>query len=105
MKLSIHLALVTVIAATSSLPAFAGEGRGARFDFAPNHWKVEESRLPVDNYVEPAHSVRQGSVPKNLLGLDPTMLAKPVQQTPMPNPTVAARMVSPAITPQFLPKG
>ncbi len=103
MKLSISsLTLVTLAACACTLPVSAQESaRGARFNFAPNVWKSESTRLPKDNYVEPVHSVRAGSVPKgNILGLDPEILAKPAPQ-PAAVPIVAARPVATTVTPQW----
>src|SRR5262249_12439080 len=86
-------------------PVCAQEGRGARFSFAPNVWATEKQRIPTDNYVEPAHNVQRGAVPRSLLGLDPNMLAKPAPQAPAPSLQVAARPVTTSVTPNFVPRG
>jgi len=76
-KLSI-LSTIAIIAASSTTQAADAQGT-ARFKFAPNVYKVEESRLPA-GYGQPApsqHSVTHGAAPKGMsaLGLDPSMLA------------------------------
>lgn len=103
MKLSItHITLIALTACAATLPVSAQEGgRGARFNFAPNVYKVESSRVPTDYNSQPVHSVRDGAVPKgNLLGLDPQILAKPAPQ-PAAQPVVAARPAATTVTPQW----
>lgn len=83
----IILALITT-AATSVLAVQSAnaEGRSARFDFAPNMWKVEGVRVPPIQ--EAPHAVKSGAVPHgaSFLGLSPHMLTKPapVHQPAMP---------------------
>lgn len=102
MKLSILVSLVTLASIAGSMQsASAQESRGARFNFAPNVWKSESVRMPK-GYGNPdvVHAVRPGSVPSNLLGVDPSMLAKPA-----PPPVVAAAPVMTSVTPNmFVPK-
>lgn len=103
MKLSLFVSLVAISAIASSMQsASAQEARGARFNFAPNVYRVEQSRVPKDYGAEPAHNVRAGAVPNsNLLGVDPSMLAKPAP----PPPVVAARPAMTSVTPaMFVPK-
>lgn len=104
MKFSILVSLVTLASIASMQAASAQEGgRGARFNFAPNVWKSESVRMPKGyGAPEPVHNVRAGAVPSsNVLGLDPSMLAKPAP----PPPVVAARPVMTAVTPaMFIPK-
>src|SRR2546422_11621748 len=66
--------------------AFAGDAGTARFNYAPNLWKVEGVHVPA--LPEAPHSVKNGSVPQgpNFLGLSPQMLAKPA---PVPAPAQA----------------
>lgn len=76
------LSTIAIIAASSTVQS--AEAQGARFKYAPNVFKMEESRLPP-GYGQPApsnHSVTHGSMPKgtSLLGFDPKMLAPRPQQ-------------------------
>lgn len=96
-KFAILSTTIAIIAASSTFQA--AEAQGARFKYAPNIYKIEESRMPA-GYGQPAanpHSVTHGSAPKGMsaLGLDPTMLAaRPVRRAPsvapIANTTVAA---------------
>jgi hypothetical protein len=73
------LPLLTIAAAaTVCLAPMSANAKGARFDFAPNIYKIEQSRLPSDYGAVP-HSVRTGSVPhsSSFLGVDPQLLATP----------------------------
>lgn len=90
------LSTVAIIAASSTVQA--AEAQGARFKYAPNVYKVEESRLPA-GYGQPVanpHSVRHGSVPsgRSMLGLDPTMLAArpPVSRGPRVAPIAQTQL-------------
>lgn len=102
-----YLSLLTValtvgVQAANAQPA----ERQARFKFAPNIYRTEEARMPVDNTPEPFHNVRNGAVPRstNFLGVDPSMTA-PRPAPPPPVQTVAARPVTTTATPQmFVPK-
>lgn len=100
------LATITLLSAALSCPQpAAAEGRGARFDFAPNVWKQEANRPVAKSAApEPIHSVKNGSVPQgsNFLGLDPQMLKpapKPV--APQPQMQVAASPSFAQATPQM----
>lgn len=104
MKFSASLSLFVIAVAVSSMQsASAQETRGARFNYAPNIWKTEASRVPkgYNEFNEPPHSVRSGSVPtSSSLGIDPSMLEKPA-----PPPQVAARPATTSATPSmFVPK-
>lgn len=89
-KTAIFSTTIAIIAASSAIQS--ADAQGARFKYAPNVYKIEESRLPA-GYGQPAaaahnpHSVTHGSMPKgnSLLGIDPTMLAA----RPKPAPRVA----------------
>jgi hypothetical protein len=59
----ISIASVTLAVGVSLQPAFAG--RGARFDFAPNYYRLEQSSPPPVSYHPSAHSVRSGHVPSS----------------------------------------
>lgn len=90
------LSTVAIIAASSTVQA--AEAQGARFKYAPNVYKVEESRLPA-GYGQPVanpHSVRHGAVPsgRSMLGLDPTMLAArpPVSRGPRVAPIAQTQL-------------
>lgn len=69
---------LTAVMAMSLQPALAQRG-GARFNFAPNYYRLEQSRVPEVAYHPVTHSVKNGHVPssKSILGLDPGSL--PVQ--------------------------
>jgi hypothetical protein len=81
-------ALSTILIASASFslqPASAQQRqeRGARFPFAPNIWKLEEPRIPKENYGMSGHPMRSdldGKVPHgpSFLGFDPQLLARPV---------------------------
>jgi hypothetical protein len=96
-KFALLSTTIAIIAASSTVQS--AEAQGARFKYAPNIYKIEESRMPA-GYGQPAanpHSVTHGSAPKGMsaLGLDPTMLAaRPVRPAPRVAPiastTVAA---------------
>lgn len=68
------------------------QGKSARFDFAPQYYKLEEPKVPTMT-----HSVQHGSVPKgsNYLGIDPSMLPKKAQEQ------VAARPAFTTVTPKI----
>lgn len=69
--------MVAMTAGITAQAAFAGDAGTARFNYAPNIWKVEGVRVP--SLPEAPHSVKSGSVPQgpNFLGLSPQLLAKP----------------------------
>lgn len=99
------VSLVTLSAVVTSMQSASAQEantRGARFNFAPNIYRTEASRVPKGYNAEPVHNVRAGSVPSsNLLGLDPSILAKPA---PLP-PVVAAHPAMPMVSAQaFVPK-
>jgi hypothetical protein len=98
MKFSILVSLVAFATIASTMQAAsAQESRGARFNFAPNVWKSESVRLPKGyGGPEPMHNVRPGAVPSNLLGVDPSMLAKPA-----PPPIVAVQPAMPMVSAQM----
>jgi len=73
----ITLAFITLAAGLASMQA--ADAQGARFKYAPQYYKLEETRTPKSNhYSGPAHSVKSGAVPHGMshLGIDPAMLAK-----------------------------
>lgn len=97
MKLSILASLIAFATIASTMQAAsAQESRGARFNFAPNVWRSESVRLPKGYAApDPVHNVRAGAVPSNLLGVDPSMLAKPA-----PPPIIAAHPAVPMVSSQ-----
>ncbi len=100
MKLSAHITLIALVSIATMQAASAQEGRGMRFNYAPNVWKAETARLPkgYGDFNEPKHNVQSGSVPtRNVLGLDPMMLSKPA-----PAPVVAANPVTTSLTPKLM---
>ncbi len=114
MRLSLLVSLVTLSAIASSVQvASAQETRGARFNFAPNTYKTESSRVPKGyGAPDPEHNVRAGSVPtNNHFGLDPSFLAKPApppqiiaaRPAAIPMPTVSARAFVPQSNANFHP--
>ena len=83
-KITISLTCLLV----ANLPsAYAQQRGGARFNFAPNYYRIEQASVP-DGYAQPgpAHAVKSGHVPssKDILGLDPGSL--PV--APVAPPTI-----------------
>ena len=100
MKINLTALAITALvsAAFASIQPASAEGRGARFDFAPTTYRLEESRRPKGYGLGQAHNVRNGSVPagSNFLGLSPNML------TPAPKPQVQPQMQV-AATPSFTP--
>lgn len=103
MRTAIYVSLIAITALSAFQSASAQEGaptRGARFNYAPNVYKVESANLPkgYGQFATPTHNVRAGGVPsKSLLGLDPAMLQKPM---PIPQPVVAARPAATSVTSQ-----
>jgi len=98
------LALISLLVLTGSQSASAqGQGRGARFNYAPNVFSLEGPVMP--KAVQAAHSVRSGSVPRgsNFLGVDPQFLAKPVAPPVTQTLVTAAPAVNQAAG-QLLPK-
>lgn len=89
---ALTLSIISVAAAVAaSAPAQAQEAEqrrpSARWDFAPNVWKKETIPMPRGYNAPAPAAVRAGAVPsRNVLGLDPTYLAKP--PAPMPAPLV-----------------
>lgn len=102
------LALTTAILAGAisifaSAPALANDGtyeKHNRFKMAPNKWEADKPTGPKQHLFSQGHSgPAAGSVPKNMLGLNPNFLEKPKppQLVPASNPmmrpttSVAAR--------------
>jgi hypothetical protein len=89
---ALTLSIISVAAAVAaSAPAQAQEAEqrrpSARWDFAPNVWKKETIPMPRGYNAPAPAAVRAGAVPsRNVLGLDPTYLAK--APAPMPAPLV-----------------
>lgn len=98
MKLNLLVSVCSIAVIASTQSAFAQETRGARFSFAPNIYKTESSRIPKGySAPDPVHNVRAGAVPSsNLLGVDPSMLAKPAP----PPPVMAAQPAMPMVSAQ-----
>ena len=102
----LSLAILAIAAAgtlsVQSVSAQEGQQRpGARFNYAPNVYKVEQPRIPQAAFPVENHAVRHGSMPKgsNFLGLDPQVLARPAQTQ------VAARPATMNVTPRaFIPQ-
>ncbi|MBX9690331.1 MAG: hypothetical protein K2X27_26695 [Candidatus Obscuribacterales bacterium] len=98
---------ITLIDAQSAQAQEARAPRGARFDFAPNRFKVEQPNLPR-GYDAPS-TVKAGAMPRssNFLGVDPSMLASrpaPVQApAPVPVTQVSHKLFVPntAFHPSF----
>src|SRR5271170_8017159 len=93
------LAIISIVTAgfTAVQPAQAGpmEG-GARFNYQPNIWGSEKAPKATLRATTPVHSVRSGMVPRSLLGVDPSMLARPVAPVVLPVPQTQV-----AATPSF----
>ena len=95
----LSIASITFMAGVSLQPASAQNRAGARFNFAPNIWRMEDSSIP-EGYCHPrapiGHAVQSGHVPssKDILGLDPGSL--PVVTPSVQTQTRAAvRQVTP----------
>jgi hypothetical protein len=104
MKIRFLSLAILAIAATGTLSAqevSAQEGQrpGARFQFAPQVYRMEQPRMPKGYGAAPAPSVAAGSVPSSsMLGLDPSVLQRP-------QPQVAARPAANHVAGQaFIPK-
>jgi len=72
---------ITLVASASTAfcPAFAREGQGARFQYAPNVFRLEEPRVPQESYStgsKPVRPAMEGRVPHgpSFLGVDPQFL-------------------------------
>lgn len=86
------LAIIGIISAGFvAAPAKAGglEG-GARFQYAPNVWGTEKIKRAALRATMPVHTVQSGMVPRSLLGIDPSMLSRPVAPVVVPQTRVAA---------------
>jgi len=80
--LTLSIASISLMLAYTVPAAHAQQRGGARFNFAPNIYPMEQARVPEMSYHPEAHSVRSGHVPssKDILGIDPGSLpAAPVQ--------------------------
>lgn len=106
MKVIILALLTTAASSVFAVQGANAEGRSARFDFAPNVWKVEGVRVPPIQ--ESPHAVKSGAVPygASFLGLSPHLLTKPapVHQPAMPpqvQTQVAARPTFTRAVPQI----
>ncbi len=73
------LILCLVASASAGWQSSLAQGRGARFDFAPNKWRAAEFPKANQGFDQMPHSVENGSMPQgsNFLGVDPQMLARP----------------------------
>jgi hypothetical protein len=82
-----HLTTLSLaITATAALAsaASAQESRGMRFNYAPNIYRQEQPNAPKDLNLAAPSNVHDGAVPHNVLGVDPTFLAKPAPPAPTP---------------------
>lgn len=72
----LSIASVTIATGISLQPASAQNRGGARFNFAPNYYRIEQANLPVVSSHPVSHSVKNGHVPssKSILGIDPGSL-------------------------------
>ena len=72
----LSLASVTIATGISLQPASAQHKGGARFNFAPNYYRIEQANVPVVSSHPVSHSVKNGHVPssKSILGIDPGSL-------------------------------
>ena len=81
-KLTLSIASLSLLLAANA-PAYAQQRGGARFNFAPNVYRMEDTHVPDAYLQQPAaHSVKSGHVPssKDILGFDPGSL--PAAPTP-----------------------
>ncbi|MBZ0185028.1 MAG: hypothetical protein K8F91_02160 [Candidatus Obscuribacterales bacterium] len=97
------LALIsTVVAGATALasadPAMA---QGARFKFEANEWGTQKFKQR-HQYRGPQHAVSSGHVPTNMLGIDPTFVAKVPPPAPIQIPATRPAMTS--TTPRILPR-
>lgn len=105
-KAAISGLVLAVASFATTGAAFAGSPGNARFEYAPNVWKVEGVRVP--SIQEAPHAVKNGAVPQGpgFLGLSPQLLSKPPAPpvTPVARPQVqtqvAARPTYMQATPQ-----
>lgn len=98
-------ALSTILIASTSAslsPALAERGHSARFDFAPNYYKLEATDMPKDrNASHPVRSQLEGKVPSGsgFLGVDPELLARPI--APITSTSIAMRAPAVPMTSSF----
>lgn len=81
MKVSNFLISIVTIAAGVAI-ASPANAQGARFNFAPQKFRMDEGGVPKSNhYSGPVGTVSRGNVPKmNYLGVDPAILRRPAPQ-------------------------
>ncbi len=96
----LSLASIAIAVGVSLQPASAQQ-RGARFNFAPNYFRLEQSSPPPVSYHPTAHSVRNGHVPssKDILGIDPGSL--PVAPAPVVNQQTQIQLTQSSPTPHY----
>jgi hypothetical protein len=91
-KLTLSITSISLLLAANMPSAYAQQRGGARFNFAPQIYPLEQTRVP-DSYFQPGapHAVRSGHVPssKDILGIDPGSL--PVAPVPAPAPASIAQ--------------
>jgi len=99
------IAIISTAAAGATLlstadPAMA---QGARFAFEPNVYGTEKFKRR-HAYVGPQHAVHRGAVPSNMLGIDPTFVAKAPPPAPIPQVLPVMTAATPRILPSQLPR-
>jgi len=127
-KLTLSITAISLLLA-ASVPSAYAQQRSARFNFAPNIYPLENTRVPDSYYLPSAsHAVKSGHVPssKDILGIDPASLpaapapaavvsqpqAQLTQATPIhyqesfgaPNNTPALAALPKTLVPLSLPK-
>jgi hypothetical protein len=72
----LSIASLSIAIGISLQPASAQQRSGARFNFAPNYYRLEQAAVPEVSSHPVSHSVRNGHVPSStsILGLDPASL-------------------------------
>lgn len=93
---------ITLVASASTAfcPAFARDGQGARFQYAPNVFRLEEPRIPKEDYSaasKPMRPAMEGKVPHgpSFLGVDPQFL----RPAPRPVETRTQVAMHPSVAP------
>ena len=72
----LSLASLSIAIGISLQPASAQQRGGARFNFAPNYYRLEQANVPEVSYHPVSHTVKNGHVPnsQSILGIDPKLL-------------------------------
>lgn len=99
------LSITLVASANISSQSVHAEGRGARFTYAPNIFKLEQPRMPKEEISAgaPSRPAFDGKVPRgsSFLGVDPGFLTKPAPRPVLATPATTRTQVAmrPSVAP------